>query len=279
MNVSPKIPIQQQNSNVSEKLKDKTALITGGANGIGKAVAKRFVLEGANIVIADIDKDAGENSARDIQVEGGSVHFHHCDISEPLDVRNLLCVTLERFRDIDVLVNNAGIIASGDFLDITHEEFSRVLQVNLHGTFLISQAVAKQMVKQIEQKHPPGCIINMSSINAVVALANQIPYTASKGAINQLTKAMALSLAPHGIRVNAIGPGSINTDMARAVNEDAKSLTRLLSRTPLGRIGEPEEIAGIATFLASDDASYISGEIIYADGGRLALNYTMPMKG
>ena len=277
-NASPKIPIQQQNNNVFEKLKDKTALITGGANGIGKAVAKRFALEGANIVIADIDKDVGEDSAREIQNEGGSVYFHHCDISEPLDIRNLLCVTLERFKNIDVLVNNAGIVANGDFLDITHEEFSRVLQVNLHGTFLISQAAAKQMVKQVEQKHPPGCIINMSSINAVVALANQIPYSASKGAINQLTKAMALSLAPHGIRVNAIGPGSINTDMVRSVNEDAKSLTRLLSRTPLGRIGEPEEIAGIATFLASDDASYISGEIIYADGGRLALNYTVPVK-
>ena len=263
---------------MSEKLKDKTALITGGANGIGKAVARRFASEGANIVIADIDKDAGEDSARDIQAEGGSVYFHHCDISESLDVRNLLCVTLERLKNIDVLVNNAGIVSSGDFLDITHEEFSRVLRVNLHGTFLVSQATAKQMVKQIEQKHLPGCIINMSSINAVVALANQIPYTASKGAINQITKAMALSLAPYGIRVNAIGPGSINTNMVHAVNEDAKTLARLLSRTPLGRIGEPEEIAGIATFLASDDASYISGEIIYADGGRLALNYTVPTK-
>ena len=276
---SPKIPVQQQNNNVSEKLKDKTTLITGGANGIGKAIAKRFALEGANVIIADIDKGAGEDSAREIQTKGGSIYFHHCDISEPLDIRNLLCVTLERFKNIDVLVNNAGIVASGDFLDITHEEFSRVLQINLHGTFLVSQAAAKQMVKQVKKKHPPGCIINMSSINAVVALANQTPYSASKGAINQLTKAMSLSLAPHGIRVNAIGPGSINTDMMRAVNEDAKSLTRLLSRTPLGRIGEPEEVAGIATFLASDDASYISGEIIYVDGGRLALNYTVPVKG
>ncbi|MCY4033906.1 MAG: SDR family NAD(P)-dependent oxidoreductase [Hyphomicrobiales bacterium] len=263
---------------MSEKLKGKTALVTGGANGIGKAVAKRFALEGANVVIADINKDAGEGSAKDIQAEGGSVYFHHCDISEPLDIRNLLCITLERFKNIDVLVNNAGVVANGDFLDVTHEEFSRVLRVNLHGTFLVSQAAAKQMVEQTKQKHPPGCIINVTSINAVVALASQVPYTASKGAINQLTKVMALSLAPHGIRVNAIGPGSINTDMVRTVNEDAKALERLLSRTPLGRIGEPEEIAGIAAFLASDDASYITGEIIYADGGRLALNYTVPVK-
>ena len=263
---------------MSEKLKGKTALVTGGANGIGKAVAKRFALEGANVVIADINKDAGEGSAKDIQAEGGSVYFHHCDISESLDIRNLLCVTLERFKNIDVLVNNAGVVANGDFLDVTHEEFSRVLRVNLHGTFLVSQAAAKQMVEQTKQKHPPGCIINVTSINAVVALASQVPYTASKGAINQLTKVMALSLAPHGIRVNAIGPGSINTDMVRTVNEDAKALERLLSRTPLGRIGEPEEIAGIAAFLASDDASYITGEIIYADGGRLALNYTVPVK-
>ena len=264
---------------MSKKLENKTAVVTGGAKGIGAAIAKRFALEGANILLADIDDSAGENTAKDIQAQGANACFQHCDISQPLDIRNLLCIAVERFDTVDVLVNNAAVFTGGvDFLEITRDEFEQVLRTNIHGTFLAAQAAAKQMVKQVEQKHPPGCIINMSSINAVVAIASQIPYTVSKGAINQLTKAMALSLAPHGIRVNAIGPGSINTDMVRVVSGNPKALAQLLSRTPLGRIGEPEEIAGIAAFLASDDAAYITGEIIYADGGRLALNYTVPVR-
>jgi NAD(P)-dependent dehydrogenase (short-subunit alcohol dehydrogenase family) len=134
------------------------------------------------------------------------------------------------------------------------------------------------MVAQVNAGKPPGAIINMSSINAVVAIANHAPYCASKGALDQLTKAMALALAPHGIRANAIGPGSIMTDILKAVATDKNAKRAILARTPLGRIGEPDEIAGIAVFLASKDASYISGETIYADGGRLALNYTVPVK-
>ena len=264
--------------NMSGTLYNKTALITGGANGIGKAIAKRFAAEGAKVVIADIDDKAGEDAVHEIVEENGSALFQHCDIGEALDIRNLICVALERFEALDILVNNAAVVSAGDFLEISEEEFSRVLRVNLRGAFLVGQAVAKQMVKQVERQHEAGCIINMSSINAVVALGNQVPYTVSKGGINQLTKAMALSLAPHGIRVNAIGPGSIDTEMVRAVNDDPKAMARMLSRTPLGRIGTPEEVAGIATFLASPDAAYISGEIIYADGGRLALNYTVPVR-
>ena len=261
-------------------LHDKTALVTGAAKGIGRAIARRFAADGARVVLADIDDKGGEETAREISAAGGSALFQHCDIGEALDIRNLLCVTLERYAHIDILANNAAISLSADFLEVGEEDFSRVLRVNLRGTFLVAQTVARQMVRQIEEEQkPPGSIINMSSINAVVALPNQIPYSVSKGGINQLTKAMALSLAPYGIRVNAIGPGSIDTDMLRAVNEDAKAMATLLSRTPLGRIGTVEEIAGIAAFLAGPDSSYISGEIIYADGGRLALNYTVPIRG
>ena len=153
-----------------------------------------------------------------------------------------------------------------------------MIRVNLKGAFLVGQAAARQMVAQVKAGGAPGAIVNMSSVNAVFAIANQVPYSVSKGGMNQLTKVMALSLAPHGIRVNAIGPGSIMTDMLASVDADAAARRRLLSRTPLGRIGDPAEIAAIAAFLASDEASYITGQTIYADGGRLPLNYTVPVK-
>ena len=152
-----------------------------------------------------------------------------------------------------------------------------MLRVNLKGAFLIGQAAARRMVTQVKSGKPPGAIVNISSINAVVAIANHTPYCVSKGGIDQLTKVMALSLAPYGIRVNAIGPGSIMTDILKAVATDKDAKRRILSRTPLGRIGEPDEIAAIAVFLASSAASYMTGQTIYADGGRLALNYTVPV--
>jgi glucose 1-dehydrogenase len=153
-----------------------------------------------------------------------------------------------------------------------------VLRVNLQGAFLVGQAAARQMVAQVKAGRPPGTIINMSSINAVVAIPNQVPYCVSKGGLNQLTKVMALALAPHGIRVNGIGPGSIMTEILQAVATDKDAKRRLLSRTPLGRIGEPDEVAALACFLASADAAYITGQTIYPDGGRLGLNYTVPVK-
>ena len=145
-----------------------------------------------------------------------------------------------------------------------------MLDVNLKGAFLVGQAVARRMVEQVEAGRDPGAIINMSSINAQLAIPTQVPYSVSKGGLQQLTKVMALSLAPHGIRVNAIGPGSIMTDILAAVADDPEAKARILSRTPLGRIGEPQEIAGIAVFLASSDASYVTGQTLFADGGRMA---------
>jgi glucose 1-dehydrogenase len=179
------------------------------------------------------------------------------------------------FGPIDVLVNNAGIVHGADFLELSEEDFDRVLRVNLKGAFLAGQAVAKRMVKQVEAGGEPGVIVNMSSVNAVVAIPNQIPYAVSKGGLNQLTKAMALALAPYGIRVNGIGPGSVMTDMLAAVAQDKAARRKVLARTPLGRIGDPSEIAAVAAFLASDDSSYMTGQTVYPDGGRLALNYTV----
>ncbi|MEM6665657.1 MAG: SDR family oxidoreductase [Pseudomonadota bacterium] len=258
-------------------LDGRVAIVTGGAHGIGEAIVRRYAADGASVVIADLDTDAGEALAKELSDENTDVMFVHCNVAERLSIHNLVAATIERFGAIHVLVNNAGIVSKAGFLDIDEETFDRVLAINLKGGFLAGQAVAKQMIRQIEDGGAPGVIINMSSINAVFAIADQVPYSISKGGVGQLTKVMALALAPYGIRVNAIGPGSVMTRMLEAVNADAAARRTVLSRTPMGRIGLPAEIAGVAAFLASDDASYVTGQTLYADGGRLGLNYVVPV--
>jgi len=253
------------------KLEQKTAIVTGAAQGIGLACARRLADEGARVMLADINAATGQAAAEQI---GNAAAFFQADVGNKSDVDKLIDATLKQFGRIDILVNNAGVTHAAGFLDLSEEDFDRVLRTNLKSMFLCGQAAARVMVRQ-----GSGVIINMSSVNAVLAIPDQVPYVISKGAINQLTKVMALSLAPHGIRVNAIGPGTIMTELARqAVMSSDEARRKILSRTPLGRCGEPEEIASIAAFLASDDASYMSGQTIYADGGRLALNYTVPVK-
>ncbi len=256
------------------KLNGRLAIVTGGASGIGKAICERFAADGARLVIADVNAEKGSALAKAL---GASCTFVETDMSSASDIA-ALADAASALGPIDILVNNAGIVHAADFLDLKAEDFDRVLAVNLRGAFLLGQAVARLMVERVKAGGPAGSIINMSSVNAVFAIANQVPYSVSKGGISQLTKVMALSLAPHGVRVNAIGPGSIMTDMLASVNNDPAARSRILSRTPLGRIGDPSEIASIAAFLASDDASYITGQTIYADGGRLPLNYVVPVK-
>lgn len=257
------------------RLKDRVALVTGAARGIGLAIAKRFIADGAKVVLSDIDEKTGIDAAKAL---GANAHFIACDVGDVKAVEALVQATVAKFGALDVLVNNAGIIHTADFLDISEADFDRVLRVNLKGSFLCGQAAARQMAAQAKAGRKPGAIINMSSINSVVAIPSQVPYSVSKGGIQQLTKVMALSLASHGIRVNAIGPGSIATEILAGVAKDKAAKKRLLSRTPLQRFGQPEEIAGVASFLASDDASYITGETIFPDGGRLALNYIVDVK-
>lgn len=256
------------------KLTGRAAIVTGAARGIGRACAERLALEGAKVFLADIDEASGNAAAAAI---GTAASFYACDVGDRKAVDAMVRKANEVLGPIDILVNNAGILASGDFLDLSEADFDRVVRVNLKGAFLVGQAVSRLMVAQVKQGKRPGSIINMSSTNAVVAIANQVPYTISKGGINQLTKVMALSLAPFGIRVNAIGPGSIMTDIFKSVANDKSALNRILSRTPLGRIGDPSEVASVVAFLASEDASYVTGQTIYTDGGRLALNYTVPV--
>ncbi len=185
----------------------------------------------------------------------------------------MIAATLAAFGRIDILVNNAGVTHKADFLDLSEDDFDRVLRINLKSMFLCGQAAARHMVTQRS-----GSIINMSSVNSELAIPDQVPYVVSKGGINQLTKVMALNLARHGIRVNGIGPGTILTELAKkAVLASAEARHTILSRTPIGRCGEPEEIASVVAFLASDDASYMTGQTMFVDGGRLALNYTVPV--
>jgi glucose 1-dehydrogenase len=251
---------------------DQVVIVTGGAKGIGRACVAAFAAEGAAVVIADIDAEAGRKVADAIGAQGGRAQFIQTDVGDAGQAQRLIDRTLETFGRLDVLINNAGIIKTADFLEISEADFDAVLRVNLKGVFLVGQAAARAMVRQGK-----GAIVNMSSTNAIVAIPNQVPYATSKGAVNQLTKVMALALADKGVRVNAIGPGSILTDLLKVVMSDEAARRKILSRTPMGRCGEPEEVAKVALFLASDDASYLTGQCIYPDGGRLALNYTVPV--
>jgi len=261
------------------RVKDQVVVITGAATGIGYGCARRFAAEGARVVLADVDRTKGEEAAERLQDEGAEALFVACDAGDKAQVTALVDSAVAAFGRLDVMVSNAGIVKAGDFLDFKEEDFDAVIRVNLKGVFLCGQAAARQMVKQGPRSDGTcGAIVNMSSINAVVAIPAIAPYCAAKGGVNQLTKVMALALADKGIRVNAIGPGSINTDMVRAVNDDPVAWQRLMSRTPMGRLGEAEEIGSVAVFLASSDASYITGQTIYPDGGRLGLNYTVPVK-
>ena len=253
------------------RMDGKVALVTGGAQGIGLACARRFAAEGAHVVIVDLDAALGADAAA--AIGGGRCEFVQGDVARPDTAARAVAAAVARFGAVDVLLNNAGVTHAADFLDLAEADFDRVLGVNLKSYFLFGQAAARWMVGAGR----PGAIVNMSSVNALLAIPNQVPYAVSKGGVNQLTRVMAVALAPHGIRVNAIGPGTIATELARkAVLGSPAAERTILSRTPLGRLGEPDEVAKVAVFLAGDDASYLTGQTVYPDGGRLVLNYTMP---
>jgi len=255
-------------SQISFGLAGRVCIVTGGAQGIGEACIRRFAREGAKVVIADIDDKHGTALAGEL---GGL--YVHCDVSDKAQVDALVAQTMAAHGRVDVLVNNAGIFKASDFLEISEADFDAVLRINLKGSFLAGQAVAREMAKAGK-----GSIVNMSSVNGMLAIPTIASYNVSKGGINQLTRVMALALADKGIRVNAVAPGTIATELAaKAVltSEDAKA--KIMSRTPMRRLGEPSEIADTVAYLASDAASYITGEIVVVDGGRMTLNYTVPV--
>ncbi len=247
------------------KLKDKVAIITGTTRGIGVAIAEEFAKEGARVVAAGRTTELGKEGVAKIRAARGEAVFVTCDVSRKADVDHLVQAAVNKYGTVDIVVNNAGVNHSANFFDTTEADWDRVMSVDLKGTFLLSQAAARVMVAH---KHP-GAIINLSSVQAVLALGDQVPYCAAKGGVNQLTKAMALALIDKGIRVNAIGPGPVMTElMERVVHNEAKQ-AELMSRLPIGYIANCEEIARVAVFLASEDSSYIIGQCIYPDGGRM----------
>jgi NAD(P)-dependent dehydrogenase (short-subunit alcohol dehydrogenase family) len=259
-------------------LEAKTAIVTGAAQGIGRACAERLAREGARVAIADINETAGAKLAAAVKAQGGEAMFVACDVSKKPQVDALVAATVNAYGGLDVLVNNAGVVDDRPFLELELEEFDRIIAVNLRGAFMMAQAAARQMVAQAKgRKGPAGAIVNMSSINAWFGLPDHVAYACSKGGIGQLTKSMSTALAPLGIRVNAVGPGTIETPLIKDVIKDKGFRKKVLSRTPIGRFGRPEEIAAIVAWLASEEASYLTGTTVWADGGRMPLNYVVPV--
>ncbi len=253
----------------------RVVIITGAAQGIGQACARRLVRDGAAVALWDVADGPGQQLAAELQAQGAQALYCHCNVAHKPEVEAALAATLACFGHVDGLVNNAGIFKAADFLEITEADWDAVIAVNLKGSFLVGQAVAREMLKATEPNK--GAIVNMSSVNGTLAIPSIASYNASKGAINQLTRVMALSFADQGLRVNAVAPGTIATELARSAvltSEDAKS--RIMSRTPMKRLGEPAEIADVVAYLLSDAASYVTGEIVVVDGGRMTLNYTVP---
>lgn len=256
------------------KLSGKVAAITGAARGIGKACAKRMLDDGVKVVICDVDAEALDATAAELG-RPDALRTVVGNVAKRADVDQLVAIAAKEFGRLDIMVNNAGVARNQDILDISEQDFDDVIAINLKGAFFGVQAAAKQMIAQ----GGGGVIINMSSVNALLAIPTLATYAISKGGMKQLTSVAAVALAPHNIRVVAVGPGTILTDMVASsiyTSEDARKT--VMSRTPAGRGGEPSEVASVVAFLASDDASYITGQTIYPDGGRLILNYTVPVK-
>ena len=225
------------------KLKNRTAIITGAARGIGRAVPNVLRLKAPT----SSSPTCWTILARRRPI-GWVPPYKHCDVSKSSDVKAAVAAVVKQHGAVDILLNNAAINISGDFLEISEADYDKVLDINLKGSFLMLQACAREMVKQ-----GAGSIINMSSVNDTLAIPSIVSYCVAKGGVSQLTRATSISLAPHGIRVNAIGPGSIMTDMLKSVVNDKVAMARVMSRTPMGRVGQPSEIASIAVFLASDE--------------------------
>lgn len=248
------------------KLKDKVAIVTGGTKGIGFGIAQEFLKEGAKVVITGRDPQTGREAEASLRRDFSQVLYVQEDVSDLDMLRRTIDVAVERFGDLDIYMANAGINdpAKTHFLNITPEQYDKIMNINLRGMFFGDQYAARKMI----EKGHGGAIVNMASVNSYLGLDSQVVYTASKGGIVQLTKVQAIALTQYGIKVNAIAPGPIETELMRRVGNDHQLMDTIISRTPIGRIGTPNECGRLAVFLASQDSDFIFGQTIYIDGGR-----------
>lgn len=255
------------------RMKDKNILITGGARSIGRACAERFAEEGGNIAVVDLLDEQGQKTCDEIAKDFGvKTKYYNCNVGIKSEVDEIVDKVVADFGHIDVLVSNAGIQRRYDFLDLPEEVFDEVIQTNLKSIYLFGQKVGKHMV----ERGQGGKIVNIASTSVRMTMPGISAYATSKGGVKTLTNAMALSMAPHGIRVNAVGPGTILTDLSRdGLFSDKEARRKVLTRIPMQRLGEGRDVAGPVLFLASDDSAYITGETIYVDGGRSGLNYNV----
>jgi len=238
------------------KLENKVAVVTGAASGIGLAIANLFSAEGAKVIYSDLNE--GE-----LKLDGVNSIFVKCDVANSKEVDSLVKTAIDKFGRLDIMVNNAGIASSGGIMEVSDESWAKTMGINLFGVMYGARAAAKAM----KEKNIKGAIINMSSILGTVGMPGAISYCATKGGVVQLTHAGALDLAPSGIRMNAIAPGFIETNMTKDILLDPKFKAMVEMNTPLGYAGEPKDIAQAALYLASDDAKYVTGVILHVDGG------------
>lgn len=243
------------------RLQNKVALITGAGNGIGKQTALTFSREGAKVVVADINEDAGRKVVDEILQSGGSAAFEMVNVAETKDVVRMVENSVKTYGKIDILVNNAGIVADARLVKMDLEQWQRVIDINLKGVFLCGQAVAKVM----ETNESGGVILNASSVVGLYGNFGQSNYVATKAGVIGMTKTWARELGKKGIRVNAVAPGFIATDMLQSIPE--KVINMMVEKTPLGRMGKPQDIANAYLFLATDEASFITGAVLSVDGG------------